>query len=366
MKQKQSRIHLIKHFDYVGTFLFIAGFVLFLTGLKWGGSTYAWNSAAVISTIVIGAVCLIILAFWEIYAPLKEPLIPMYLFGNRGWVASNLLLAIGASVYYATGLVWPQLVSAVYSASHSGDPMWAGYTSSLVGIFIAVGEMFGGLLAQKIGKVKYQCIFFVAVGSACLIAMASCTVESQGRAIALVIVSLFCIGWNELICFSLTTILIQDQRDIGAAAGVAGSTRSIISTIASTVYQVVLRARLKKTVPAIVAPVVLKAGLPPSSLEAYFAALTVGTAKAFSNVPGITPAIQAAGSYADRVANMSAFKTVFFVSIAFGGIAIFLSFLIPNVESLMTGEVSATLHQRHDENMLAGTKYEGNGFSHVE
>jgi hypothetical protein len=199
--------------------------------------------------------------------------------------------------------------------------------------------------------------------------MASCTVESQGRAIALVIVSLFCIGWNELICFTLTTVLIQDQRDIGAATGVAGSTRSIISTIASTVYQVVLRARLKEAVPAIVTPAVLKAGLPASSLKAYFAALTAGTAKAFSSVPGITPKIQAAGSYVDRVANVSAFKTVFFVSIAFGGIAILLSFFIPNVESLMTGEISATLHQRHDENMLVGTKYEVKGhsnFLHIE
>lgn len=190
------------------------------------------------------------------------------------------------------------------------------------------------------------------------LAMASCTVESQGRAIALVIVSLFCIGWNECICFTLTTILIQDQRDIGAATGVSGSTRSIISTIASTVYQVVLRARLKKTVPALVAPAVLKAGLPASSLGSYFGALSVGTTEAFSMVPGITPQIQAAGSYADRVANVSAFKTVFFVSIAFSGTAILLSLFIPNVESLMTGEVSATLHQRHDENMLIGTKSE--------
>jgi len=188
--------------------------------------------------------------------------------------------------------------------------------------------------------------------------MASCTVESQGRAIALVIISLFCIGWNELICFTLTTMLIQDQRDIGAATGVSGSTRSVISTIASTIYQVVLRARLKKTVPVLVTPAVLKAGLPLSSLEAYFAALSVGTTKAFSMVPGITPEIQAAGSYADRVANVSAFKTVFFVSTAFSGIAILLSLFIPNVESLMTGEVSATLHQRHDENVLVGTKYE--------
>jgi MFS family permease len=32
----ETRMHLIKNFDYVGTFLFVAGFVLFLLGLSWG------------------------------------------------------------------------------------------------------------------------------------------------------------------------------------------------------------------------------------------------------------------------------------------------------------------------------------------
>lgn len=62
---------------------------------------------------VIGILLIFALALYEIFVPLKEPLIPVHLFKNKGWVAANLLLGFGASVYYATGLVWPEMVAAV-------------------------------------------------------------------------------------------------------------------------------------------------------------------------------------------------------------------------------------------------------------
>jgi len=304
--------------------------------------------------MVVGILLIIGLAFYEIFVPLKEPLIPVHLFKNRGWVAANLLLGFGASVYYATGLVWPEMVAAVYAQGHY--PMWAGWISSLVGVSIAMGELVGGMVAEKIGKVKYQCVFFVTVGSACLAAMASCTIESENKAIALVVVSLFCIGWNECVAFSLTIILIHDQREIGAAAGVAGSTRSIVSTIASTIYQVVLADRLKKTIPNEVVPAITNAGLPLSSVTAYFAAVAEGTAAAFSAVKGITPTIIAAGTRATRIAYVEAFKTVFLTAIAFGVISILLACCVPNVEDRMTHDVAATLHSRGNETVLAGER----------
>jgi hypothetical protein len=164
-------------------------------------------------------------------------------------------------------------------------------------------------------------------------------------------------SWNECVAFSLTTILIHDQREIGAAAGVAGSTRSIISTVASTIYQVVLADRLKKTIPNEVVPAIMNAGLPASSITAYFAAVTAGTASAFEAVKGITPAIIAAGTRAYRIAYVEAFKTVFLTAIAFGVISILLACAVPNVEDLMTHDVAATLHSRGDETMLAGEKH---------
>ena len=62
---------------------------------------YAWNSAHVISTLVVGVVALIAFVLWEVFMDLKEPLVPVYVFNNRGWVCSTLISGIGASMYYA-------------------------------------------------------------------------------------------------------------------------------------------------------------------------------------------------------------------------------------------------------------------------
>jgi hypothetical protein len=67
---------------------------------------------------------------------LKEPLIPMHLFKDRGYVASMLSLALGASVYYSQAIIWPGMAVNVYA---QGRPMWAGWVSTLVGIGITVG-----------------------------------------------------------------------------------------------------------------------------------------------------------------------------------------------------------------------------------
>lgn len=98
---REKRIDFVKNFDYIGTFLYAVGLVFFLLGMSWGGNKYAWDSAYVISFIVIGVCSLISFVCWERYAALKEPLIPLELFRNRPFVVSTLLTGIGAGVYYA-------------------------------------------------------------------------------------------------------------------------------------------------------------------------------------------------------------------------------------------------------------------------
>jgi len=159
---RQSRTKVVKDFDYIGLVLFMAGLILFLIGLTWGGTAYPWRSAHVISTIIIGFLCLVALAVWETFGSPREPLLPMYLFKNRGYVAAVLLVSLGATVYYAFAIIWPAMVATVYG---DGRPMWVGWISSLVGIGITVGELIGGIFAEKIGKVKYQCITMITLGS---------------------------------------------------------------------------------------------------------------------------------------------------------------------------------------------------------
>jgi hypothetical protein len=154
----------------------------------------------------------------------------------------------------------------------------------------------------------------------------------------------------------LCTICIDDQRDIGVAAGVAGSVRSIIATFASTIYQVVLSARLRKTIPSIVPAALVAAGLPGSSVPGFITALSTGNTKALQALEGFTPAILGIGARAYKVANADAYRTVFLVSIGFSVLATLSSFFIPNVDDLMTMEVTTTLHSRKDHRVVGAER----------
>lgn len=50
----RSKMDELRDMDFGGIFLFIAGAVLFLLGLSWGGQQYPWKSANVLATLIIG------------------------------------------------------------------------------------------------------------------------------------------------------------------------------------------------------------------------------------------------------------------------------------------------------------------------
>jgi hypothetical protein len=131
-------------------------------GINWGGALYAWNSAHVIATIVVGVVALALFIIWESYMNLKEPLVPMYIFKNGAWVAATITTGLCASVYYAFAIIWPQMVALFYS--NPQKPMNAAGLSCLVGLFIAIGEIVGGFLAKRIGRLHWQCVGAITLG----------------------------------------------------------------------------------------------------------------------------------------------------------------------------------------------------------
>jgi len=272
----------------------------------------------VIGTLITGIVCLIAFVIWELKTTNKEPLVPMHLFKNTGWVASVLLLALGASVYYAMAIIWPSMVAVLYT-NDGGASMYSGWLNCISGTLIVAGQIVGGCLSVPIGKTKLQCIFVLTVGGALLGAMASCTPDTKNRAIVLMSLGCFFIGWNESVCLANAGIEVEDQQEIGTAVGMAGSIRSAISTVCSTVYVAVLTNRLTTTIPAEVPPAVIAAGLPASSVATYMGGFATGN---FSAVQGLTAEIAAVGGRAYKEANAHAYSTVFYTTIAFSGIAI--------------------------------------------
>lgn len=180
--------------------------------------------------------------------------------------------------------------------------------------------------------------------------MAASSPGSVVRSSVLVFLASAFIGWHELLCSTISTIVIDDQREIGTATGAAGSARSLISTICSTVFTVVLSNRLLKTIPADVPPALVNAGLPESSVAAFLTSITAG--KGFDTVAGLTPQIQAIGLAAYRKASSDAYNTVFLTTIAFSSIGIILTWWAPNVEHLLNTQVTTTLHDRKTEHVV--------------
>lgn len=94
--QGKTKWQQFKELDFVGIFLFIAGVILFLIGLSWGGTTYPWTSPAVICTIVIGALTLVAFGLYEQYVFKGQALMPPRLFKKIEYVAIVMVATIGA------------------------------------------------------------------------------------------------------------------------------------------------------------------------------------------------------------------------------------------------------------------------------
>ena len=165
------------------------------------------------------------------------------------------------------------------------------------------------------------------------------------------------IGWNESICLANATILVKDQREIGAAGGTAGSVRAAICAVLVAIYVSIMTNRLGETIPTQVPPAVIEAGLPASSVPDFLQAFTLG-ADAFAVVPGITDQILAIGTRAYQDASADAYRTVYLATIAFSGLAVILTWWAPNTDDLMSEKVAATLHheaQGSDEKIAEET-----------
>lgn len=164
---------------------------------------------------------------------------------------------------------------------------------------------------------------------------------------ALVFLATTFVGWNEALVLPICTIAIRDQEEIGTAAGIAGSSRSAISTVASTVYSVVLTSRVTQTLTTQVPPAVIAAGLPAASVVDYMSAIAAGGKQSLLDaVKGLNSEILATGAQAYRHAYSDAYRTIFLVSLAFGGLGIICSFFIPDIDALLGDKVAATLKGR--------------------
>ncbi|KAJ4990940.1 trichothecene efflux pump [Stagonosporopsis vannaccii] len=341
MISAKSRLQMIKDFDWVGFVLFTGSLLVLLMGLSWGGTVHPWKSSWVIGTIVCGGLSLVAFGFWQSYMPLKEPLVPRGLFKNRAWLVVSIVGALSASIFFGFAIVFPQLVFGVWTTDQTYGSILA---CALPGAYTA-GVIISALV-RYVGHFRVQAIVCSVLTAGFLGAAACLTVDNKVTVILLLIIGSVFAGILEGISVTSASLTAADQSDIGAAVGICSTMRAGISTFATTIYLVVLQNRLATTIPALLPPAVVGAGLPVAEVPAFLTALTTGT---LARGSAYSEAVVVAGVAAYREAQVGAFKTVFYVTLLFSGSCLVLSFFWPNMDQLMRSDVVALLRNSKEE-----------------
>ncbi|OBS24590.1 hypothetical protein FPOA_05132 [Fusarium poae] len=109
--------------DYLGIFLLLSASVLLVFSLEEGGTRYPWDSAVVISTLVIAVVLFIGFGFWEVHvenSPSKqEPVFPPSICNDRICSAMLLTTCFVGFPFVSMVVNIPQRAQAVYGMSPS-------------------------------------------------------------------------------------------------------------------------------------------------------------------------------------------------------------------------------------------------------
>lgn len=171
--------------------------------------------------------------------------------------------------------------------------------------------------------------------------MTTCDQYTKARAIALLFVGSFFIGWADGVAQIVCGIDIANQKDIGVACGLMGTIRSSFGAVCSALYSTILTNELSSNIPREVIPAILGAGLPEASVTQLLQALTSSNGTSLGAVDGVTPRIIQDASTALKKASADSYRTVFYSSIAFSLLAVFCAFFTANVDENLTNTVSA-------------------------
>ncbi|CAK7235600.1 hypothetical protein SBRCBS47491_009351 [Sporothrix bragantina] len=324
----KSPMQLLRAFDWLGLFLFITGCTLFILGLSWGGTTHPWTSAATLAPIIIGFITIVALGFYEAYTDIKEPLFPPRLFkAVRQFTIPIIVMAVGGMQYYSSATLWTRLSQLLYASDEISKGLYAEV--------IPLGSVVGGILvvfSKRIGHQRWQVFFAVSLQTACIGIMSTCTLDNAPKSIVLSFFISVCATINILNCMILIGFGIIYQEDIGTAAGLAGTSRLLAGAVAVAIFSNVTNGKYASSLAPAVAANLAPFNLSAATVKQLTAAAKLGTAAAFSAIPGVTPAIEAAAVLGNKQAYLQGAHLSYEVALAFGLCGCIAALFIPSVD----------------------------------
>lgn len=103
--------------DHLSIFLLVAGLVLFLLGISWGGEPYPWGSGLVLGLLISEAVTSAAFVLYELYRNVTSPIIPMCFF--KDIPGFGCVVIISGCLNTAVFVVWSPQVTYIFGSAVS-------------------------------------------------------------------------------------------------------------------------------------------------------------------------------------------------------------------------------------------------------
>ncbi|RUP48579.1 hypothetical protein BC936DRAFT_144377 [Jimgerdemannia flammicorona] len=147
--QRSSTMEKLKRVDFSGTFLEVIGITCLMLGINWGGTKYDWNSAPIISLLIISFILLSAFIYVEGYRAV-EPIIPFRLFKKATIVASFVSNFFVGMNFFALLYFFPWLAEIAYGA----DATQAGIRLIPLMVTMVIMSIVPGIMVSKVGRVN--------------------------------------------------------------------------------------------------------------------------------------------------------------------------------------------------------------------
>ncbi|KAJ2734172.1 hypothetical protein IW152_002511 [Coemansia sp. BCRC 34962] len=207
-KEKLARI------DFAGAFTLLAGLVLFILSLNWGGKTYPWRSAAVIVPLILSFLLFFVFVYIETKVA-REPIITMRMF-----TSPTLTPVLVSQFFLGAGVIFTVLYLSVYfTVVHNASSTKAGLYLLPYFIGMMVSSLFMGPLVTRFDM--YRPFIWVGLATMAISAALLNIINHDTKLIVvLVLIGIFGIGSGVGIMplMVATQASCDNPRDVGTAS----------------------------------------------------------------------------------------------------------------------------------------------------
>ncbi|KAL8850235.1 MAG: hypothetical protein Q9221_004834 [Calogaya cf. arnoldii] len=338
-----SKMQILKQVDFVGGFLSVAGMLLFMAGLQWGGYQYPWRSAHVLAPLLIGAALLAAFCVWE-WKFAQYPMFPARLKQNpRILILTLIITFISGANFFSVLLFWPTQAYNVYGQ----DPIGVGLRGVPIGFSILVGAFVVlWLLSVFRGHNRELMIGSSILMTAGIGALACARAGNLHQLWGLLVIAGLGIG-GIVVPASIITIIICPDDLIATVAALTLAIRVIGGAIGyTTYYNVFINKFVANAEHYIGGAMVTRLNI--TSVPVITHAIELTGASLLEDIR-LLPGLQSELAYqtvvkAGQIAFAESYKWVYLVSIAFGGISILASCFLGNIDQYMDDHVAVVMH----------------------